>query len=261
MKHISILGLTLYALTASNAQTTIFDHDFTDYAGEETDALNGTTVDGGTATWSVGGSSGDGPNFIYADGDVSTRGGAALAYAFTTGVYELSVGLTVDSGFSGIGFTSSNPVAGSYFSESWATIGLRASGDFEFWEGIANNNANDGGNLGDDYSGSNTNPITGTLRMVLDWNDTTNVGTITGYFTADGGSEIQVDLDDQTVGVNGNSISVGSDLTGIILQFDGRTDQGNSYQYLTLTSIPEPSSFAFVGGLLAFGLVSMRRRR
>ncbi|MGE9291595.1 MAG: hypothetical protein ACQKBT_11425, partial [Puniceicoccales bacterium] len=224
------------------------------------DALNGTAEDLSGEFWSVGGSAEDGPTYIYADGDVNTRGGATLAYTFETGVYELTTTLTVDSGFAGIGFTVADPAAGSYFTNGWGTIALRSSGDFEFWEGSSNTNDNDGGNLGSDYGGSNTDPIVGTFRLVLDWNDTTNTGTITGYYTQDGGSEFQVDLDDQTPGVNGNTITPGVDLTGISLQFDGRTDAGNSYQSLTLTAIPEVSQFALWGGGLSLGIVVLRRR-
>ncbi len=258
MKNIPILGIALFAASAANAQTTIFDHTFD---GSGATPLNGTAEDESGLNWSVGGSVDDGPNYIYADGEVSTRGGAVLAYSFGTGIYEVTSKLTVDSGFSTIGFTTSNPVVGSYFGASWANFGIRSNGDFEFWEGAGNTGVNDGGNLATNYGGTVTAPaVVGTLRMVLDWNATTNIGTIVGYYTPDGGSEIQIDLDDQTAGVNGNTISTGAALTGVGLTFDGRTDQGNSYQTFTMTSIPEPSSFALLSGLLALCSIAIRRR-
>ncbi|WPJ96776.1 hypothetical protein SH580_03530 [Coraliomargarita algicola] len=256
MKTIPILGLTLFAATLVNAQTIIFDHDFTDYAGGATDGLGGTTVDGGSATWSVAGFTGKDPEeapYIYANGDV-TRGSAMLAYTFTTGVYELTATLNAGS-LSTIGFSVSATVpTNSYYSQQVASFGLRggSTGEFEFFEGLGTGGGNDGGTLASYGINGQTD---GTLRMILDWDDTTNTGSIVGYYTPDGGSEIQIDLDSNTGGINGNTISPGADLLGV-----GFTSAGGSYETFTLTAIPEPSSFAFLGGLLALGLVTVRRR-
>ncbi len=256
MKYIPILGLALFAASAASAQTTIFDHTFD---GSAATPLNGTAEDYSGVLWTVGG--GTAPE-IYANGVATDRGGAVLAYAFTTGVYEVTSQYTAGASVAGITFTTSDPAVGDWVSggvDLWGTFALRSSGDFEFWEGSANLNGNDGGNLVSDYGGTLADPLVGTFRLVLDWNDTAYTGTIAGYFTPNGGSEFQVDLDAGSASMT-NTISPGADLTGVGLTFDGDSGE-NSYQTFGMTSIPEPSSYALLGGLLALGLVAFRRRR
>ncbi|WPJ96772.1 hypothetical protein SH580_03510 [Coraliomargarita algicola] len=209
--------ILLLLATCVNGQKVLFDHQFD---GASDVLLSRTYEDKSGLPWLVGGM--DGSNFMYADGRTNTRGGAMLACRFRTGYYELTATIVENDTFLGIGFTSSDPLQGSYFIDSWGTFALRSSGDFEFWEGPGATVINDGGNVVDDYDVNEAR--VGRLRLVLEWDDETNRGTVTGYFKPEGGAEYQVDLDDQTAGVNSNTISPKDELTGVGLIFDGRTD-------------------------------------
>ncbi|WP_269522643.1 PEP-CTERM sorting domain-containing protein [Coraliomargarita parva] len=257
MKHIPILGITLFAASAVNAQTTIFDHTFD---GSGSTALGTTTEDYSGVAWSTDGF--DGTDFIFADGTTDSRAAALLAYSFTSGTYEITATTLVADTFLGIGLTTSDPVQMAYVNDgdSYSTFAIRSNGDFEFWEGPGSSITNDGGAVGDYNGGDYGNgPRVGTLRMVLEWDATTHTGTIAGYYTPNGGTEFQVDLDDQSASMTNTISTSGAALTGVGLVFDGRN--GGQYGTFTMTSIPEPSTYALIGGVAALALGVCRRRK
>lgn len=241
------------ALAGSATALPIYDHTFDEGTGQ----LDGTTVDGGTAQWVANSS-------YNANGVTSGSNSALLPYDFGSSVYEVTGSFTVAGGLTAIYFTTSDPLDPGYViggsEQPYGTFALRSNGDFEMWGGVNTNAGNDGGNL-TDYGFSSGDGAAGTLRMVL---DTTQANwTIAGYYTPEGGSEQQIDVNqsdpNSLVYTYGNNQPAGSFTgTGVM---NGNPADFSSFTLSELTGdpVPEPAS----AGLFALGglLICGRRRR
>ncbi len=249
MKTPHYLSLPILGLTLATSQAAVYTHTF----NEGTGTLDGVAVDSGGANWLA--------ENIDANGTTSNSGGAVLPYNFGSGQYEVTADISrtgADStGLASIYFTTSNPLEAGYFTSSsvgaYGVFALRINGDFEIWGGLANSNNVDGGDL-TDYGFDLRDDVSGQLRMLLD--TTGSSWTIDGFFTPNGESEAQIDLNGATAGNTYTFDTNPSSFTGAGITWSGTS---TTYNNFTLDVIPEPSASALLG--IGFAALLMRKRR
>ena len=228
----------------------IYSHTFD---GSPSTALNGTTVDGGTATWTANAN-------IKANGTSGTNQGSAwLPYAFGSGVYTLTANVNVSAAgstnFTAISFTTASSSAFatgdlSGHTSSYATFGQRGAGDWDFWGGNGATNAVDGSSAG-------TFPKINTLKLVL---DTTKVKwTVTASLLNASSVEVFADLNGASAGVAYTFATNPSTFTGI--GFFLRAGDAIDSITLSVASVPESSTYATLVGAATLGVCLLRRRR
>jgi hypothetical protein len=255
MKHFKTLLLAGSLIAASFATGQVIILETFDTTG----VINGSSADtfdaaivtaGGSATWIDSTA-----NELQQDGTfVGTQNGTAIlnmgnylndAKGTATGIFTLEATLTTPTSGNWIGttFKLSAQATNSSLTGNVGTALLRETGDTgsDFY---ATNDFGTPTNTGT-YSG------TVTLKTVLDlsgWNGTDNYGSIAFY-----------DPNDL------NSIAASFNYTGNV-DFGsigvtyGAGTTGGSIDSLTLTQVPEPSTYALLAGLATLGLVALRRR-
>lgn len=244
-------GLCLAALSHG---AVVYEHGF---GGSSGDSLNGVKPDvapNSTVAWTSN-------TGIRADGSVTTGNTSAwLPYSFGSGVYEVKLTLqfvsTSGTGYGAISFTTADPFDTGALSTvnvaAYATFGIRANRDFEFWGGAGSANNIDGGALPAAVSGN------GTLRLVL--NTTSSAWTVDAFFTPnDSDTEFTIDLNPLDAGSTTYTFGANqpaSSFTGVgIIQ--GTVNV--KFDQFTFTVVPEPSSMALIA--LGAAPLALRRRR
>ena len=170
-----------------------------------------------------------------------TKGNANGLFDLTMTVTETGTlnGEILTLGFSN--FASGGMTTGADFEVRGgvATIGLRGNGIVDMWAGSGTSNGVDGGT-----SVASTRILTASLDLRT-WNDTTDYGTVT--------------WSDNIVGTLGSyAFTADTDFNYILLS--SRENPSGTFDNLTLTQIPESSTYALLGGLLSLCWVMMRRR-
>lgn len=244
-----LAGLSL--LTSVAQASVIYSHTFD---GSNATALNGTLVDGGSATWTASGTA-------KADGTDSANSTAWLPYAFGSGVYTLTADIDVSAlssssgGLAGITFTtktgafsSADFVSGP---QAYATFGLRGTSNWDFWGGSGNSIPIDGG--------SATFPRVNTLKVVLDTTGTH--WAVTASLLATGGVETFVDLNQSDSGSIAYTFATNpATFTGVGFSLRSSSAQIDSFTF-SVASVPEPSAFALLLGAGTLAAVALTRHR
>ncbi len=227
----------------------IYSHTFD---GSSATALNGTAVDSGGANWTASATA-------KADGTDSVNSTFWVPYAFGTGVYTISatidVTTTTDTGLFGIAFTNASTFSSADFvnagTGSYASFGLRGSSNWDFWGGIGNTSAVDGGTVA-------TFPEVNTLTLTLDTTQTNWV--VTASLLNGSGGTVVVDLNGGTAGVGYTYAVNPSTFTGVGVLLRSSTGSIDSFTF-SATAVPEPSAYAALAGLFALAACTLRRRR
>ncbi|MDQ8193023.1 PEP-CTERM sorting domain-containing protein [Coraliomargarita sp. SDUM461004] len=237
------------ALTSSLSAQATFDYNFT---GDGSTDLHG--VDG----WIVGTAS----SSIKTDGSTSGSNGAVIAYDFGSGVYETStyVDMSAASGnnfAAGLFFTNSDPVVGGYVTNSvspFGTFGIRGNGNLQFWSGEGTAGGVAAGNISNfGYDSATNADMIGLLRVVLD--TTVSNWTISAFYTPSTGTEFQVDLNGAASGAEYTYAVNPDNFTGAGIMWSAGGANFDSYSL-----VPESSSSALLGGVVALMCLAMRRR-
>ena len=246
----SSVNLSAGVIVAEN-----FDGSATGLDGKAADTFDGAiTTAGGVNTW---GSTG----LYLRDGTVNshtssvnrsanldlgsyindTKGNANGLFDLTMTVTETGTlnGEILTLGFSN--FASGGMTTGADFEVRGgvATIGLRGNGIVDMWAGSGTSNGVDGGT-----SVASTRTLTASLDLTT-WDGSTDYGTVT--------------WSDNIVGTLGAfDFTADTDFNYILLS--SRENPSGTFDNLTLTQIPEPGTYALLGGLLSLCWVMMRRR-
>ena len=177
-------------------------------------------------------------------GSLNTADGSTLTHSLQDsagiGIYY-AVGTNTAAGYAS-SFGTSTSVSASAFSAlgglTWTSLDQTSSGSFEFW---TNTGWNGGAGSSVSAAGGETILIaltTGSSVGATD--DTHSIGLLASSTTVGG-------LGQTNLGFPGQFSVIAGSTTGGLTMLSG-------------TAIPEPSSYALLGGLLALGCVMLRRR-
>ncbi|MGE9294764.1 MAG: PEP-CTERM sorting domain-containing protein [Puniceicoccales bacterium] len=246
---ISCLNLGVLAATAS-AQLVYQDN----FDGPAT-TLNGVAPDvrPGSETWAS--------ENLNANGSISTGSMSSwLPYTFAEDM-EYTLTLSSNFAFDGqsstpvyLGFTENSPFnTGNMMGFAQNTFGILAvtrGGGYEFLPGPNNDTpatATGANSTLFNQSGVYDMQLVLTTYSTQDW-------TLTGY--VDG---VQIDLDSSSPGLV-YTFTEAKNFTGIGMGYHSSTFTAEGFEF-SEAAIPEPSTYALLGGSLALGLAFLRRRR
>ena len=246
---ISLAGLAL-SLSCTHAQITIFQEDFNGGTGD----LNGASPDTGGVNWVAA-------SMFDLNGDVNETdagaGSATLAFAPVNGfTYTAEASYTLSAGGSGdfIGFGFAN---GQDATVSTGNRFLGALTSGRAWAFTRENTNNPAASLTETtnsatWTGLTNSPSNVDLRIILDTTGGTGAWTAT-WFAKDQASVGYTE-------VRASTLLGGEDIDSVGFASAGGGVTANITNF-SLTSIPEPSSYAFLAGLTGLALVMTRRRR
>lgn len=261
MKLLPLLGSTLLLASASQAAIILMDQSFTQAVGTQasvdgTAVGNANTTAGVAATWTAGTAA---SGALRTDGEVFSNVGNASAHVGLGTLVNGAKG-TANGVFTLTTVMSEPPTGSNWVAAGFATS-INVSANFTTFGGIGTALYRTNGKA-DFFAGPNTGGtayndegVTGTQTFisVLDlsaWNGTGDYGTISYYrgSVAPGNLEYTYDFvaDFSIASIAVSTFSTGGE--GVI-------------QSITLTQVPEPSTYAALAGLLALGFVAIRRRK
>lgn len=177
-------------------------------------------------------------------GSLNTSDGTALTHSLQNssgiGIYY-AVGTNTAAGYAS-SFGTSSTVTADAFNDlgglTWTSLAQTSSGSFEFW---TNTGWNGGAGSSVSAAGGETILIALTTgSSVGATGDTDSIGLLASSTTVGG-------LGQTNLGFPGQFSVIAGSTTGGLTMLSG-------------TAIPEPSSYALLGGLLALGCVMLRRR-
>lgn len=256
MKRSYLLIPTLIGLFSLQTQAQIFSHTF----NEGTGSLNGTAVDTGTGNWVAG-------DVVTANGAFSTGSGSAtLAFTPSQGTqYQLDasiIGVGGDTNWVAVGFANGTSTAigtGSRF-----TTQTGASPEGRAWMMMRGTNTTTFNRVFTEGSSGSSTDWTGPtsltqsnggdfdVRILLD--TTGGAGTWTATWLA------KRPIDGSFTEVRSSFLLPNEDITSVGFAFSTGAVTG-TLSSMTLTQVPEPSTYAAIVGLLGLGVVMLRRRR
>jgi hypothetical protein len=257
MKKIHTLtGIAVFMAVAAQAATVVYQSDFT----QATLAATGLTSSGDGGSWSL--------QTTPDRAEISAPGNPNRASLYTSNVFQSNLGFTLDATFY-------RPVEGYRFS-----IGIVEDSHIDYTKDWLNKG--EPGAYGIGFATSKVATDLGYVNHALGFNDGTGTDGDSGgasVLSTDQGNNAYGTLQTLSMTVTGNSWSYSLNATAATtgsFTFDtsksyrfiayGQTSSGDPvdgsyFSDITLTAIPEPSSFALLGGLLALGHVMVRRRR
>jgi len=267
MKTLLLISAGSLASLTGFAQTTVFEENF---SGSYNDAINGTSPDIGSGTWTT-------PSYVINGGNrARTRNGTGAAdstsYLSTNlsagNIYELSVDMysqALTSGttsqFIGFGFFSTvssttTPFSSQSPSSPWTLlrIGETNTGDTSLYADGTTNTAIDSNfdittsrNYKLVLNTSDTDALTAGDQFSLElWVDNVQYGTTHTYSAAESADLIS---DIAAVGFTADIIS------------GGQSGFFDNFKLTSTSVIPEPSTFALIAGIATMGFAAARRRR
>lgn len=269
-----LISLSLLALIAQAASASvIIQYDFNDAAGTELGPGFGRTEPTiGTATWgtSIPTSTTNGSGQLVNTGNFSQT--TALFSGFTpvradSGTYELAYkGVSFNNlgadDFLVFGFFSSNsgsPTPGITGASSSSRSFLKF-GNFNGADGI---DFAYGPNRDTINTAFNQGSLASTYDLFIELD--TDAKSVSFFYSADGGTRTQIGstITGIPIGTNDGSTGGAADASYRALVLNGRIATGASISVdqIQFSAIPEPSTYALIGGLLVAGIALLRRRR